>query len=68
MGQQQRIARVIIKEPRLIIADESTGEMDSLAGKEILEKLIELNKMFKNTLIVTSHGIFPYNKADRLIY
>jgi ABC-type lipoprotein export system ATPase subunit len=68
VGQQQRIARAIIKEPRLILADESNGEMDPLAEKEISEKLIELNKKSNNTLIVTSHGIFPYNKADRLIY
>jgi ABC-type lipoprotein export system ATPase subunit len=70
VGQQQKasIARAIVKEPILILADEPTGEMDPIAGKEIVQKLIELNKKSKVTLIVASHGTFPYNQADRTLF
>ena len=70
VGQQQKaaIARAIVKDPILILADEPTGEMDPIAGKEIVEKLIELNKKSKVTLIVASHGTFPYNQADRTLF
>jgi ABC-type lipoprotein export system ATPase subunit len=70
VGQQQKaaIARAIVKEPILILADEPTGEMDPISGKEIVEKLIELNKKLKVTLIVASHGTFPYNQADRTLF
>jgi len=70
VGQQQKaaIARAIVKDPILILADEPTGEMDPIAGREIVEKLIELNKKSKVTLMVASHGAFPYNQADRTLF
>ena len=70
VGQQQKaaIARAIVKDPILILADEPTGEMDPIAGKEIVEKLTELNKKSKVTLIVASHGAFPYNQAGRTLF
>ncbi len=70
VGQQQKvaIARALIKDPVLILADEPTGEMDSIAGKEIVEKLVELNRKSKVTLIVASHGTFPSSQADRVIF
>jgi ABC-type lipoprotein export system ATPase subunit len=70
VGQQQKvaIARAIVKDPVLILADEPTGEMDPIAGKEIFDKLIEINKKSKVTLIVASHGAFPYNQADRTLF
>jgi putative ABC transport system ATP-binding protein len=70
VGQQQKaaIARAIVREPIVILADEPTGEMDPISGKEIVEKLIELNKKSKVTLIVASHGTFPYNEADRTLF
>jgi len=70
VGQQQKaaIARAIVKEPVLLLADEPTGEMDPISGKEIVEKLIELNKKSKVTLIVATHGTFPHNQADRTLF
>jgi putative ABC transport system ATP-binding protein len=70
VGQQQKaaIARAIVREPIVILADEPTGEMDPISGKEIVEKLIELNKKSKVTLIVASHGSFSYNEADRTLF
>jgi putative ABC transport system ATP-binding protein len=70
VGQQQKvsIARAIIKDPSLILADEPTGEMDPITSREILEKLIELNRKAKITLIVASHGTLIQSEADRTLF
>jgi putative ABC transport system ATP-binding protein len=70
IGQQQKvaIARAVVKDPMLILADEPTGEMDPIAGVEIMDKLVELNKKFKATLIVASHSLFLQSYADRILF
>lgn len=70
VGQQQKvaIARALVKDPIIILADEPTGEMDPIAGKEIVAKLVELNRKSKVTMIVASHGTFPYAQADRTLF
>lgn len=70
VGQQQKvaIARALVKNPVLLLADEPTGELDPLAGEEIVSKLIELNRNFKVTTIVASHGTFPFGRADRILF
>ncbi len=70
VGQQQKvaIARALVKDPVLILADEPTGEMDPMAGREIVEKLVELNRKSKVTLIVATHGTFPLAQADRTLF
>jgi putative ABC transport system ATP-binding protein len=70
VGQQQKvaIARALVKDPTIIIADEPTGEMDPISGKEIVAKLLELNRESKITIIVASHGTFPYAEADRTVF
>jgi putative ABC transport system ATP-binding protein len=70
VGQQQKvaIARAIAKDPALILADEPTGEMDPITGREILEKLIELNRKAKITLIVASHGRLMHEEANRTLF
>ena len=70
VGQQQKvaIARALVKNPVLILADEPTGEMDPMAGEEIVAKLIELNRKSKVTTVVVSHGTFPYNRANRTLF
>jgi ABC-type lipoprotein export system ATPase subunit len=70
VGQQQKvaIARALVKNPVLILADEPTGELDPIAGEEIVAKLIELNRKSKVTTVVVSHGTFPYNRADRTLF
>jgi putative ABC transport system ATP-binding protein len=70
VGQQQKvaIARALVKDPVLILADEPTGEMDPMAGREIVEKLVELNRKSKVTLIVATHGTFPHAQADRTLF
>jgi ABC-type lipoprotein export system ATPase subunit len=70
VGQQQKvaIARAIVKDPVLIVADEPTGEMDPITGREILERLVELNRKWKITLIIASHGILMHSAADRTLF
>jgi putative ABC transport system ATP-binding protein len=70
VGQQQKvaIARALVKNPVLILADEPTGEMDPIAGREIVAKLFELNRKLKVTIIVASHGAFAYTQTDRTLF
>ena len=69
-GQQQKvaIARALVKDPILILADEPTGEMDPIAEREIVEKLVELNRKSKITMIIVSHGTFFQDISDRTLY
>ena len=70
VGQQQKvaIARAIVKDPTLILADEPTGEMDPVTGREILERLIELKRKMKITLIMASHGTGIHSEADHVLF
>lgn len=56
-GEQQRvsIARAIIKNPKIILADEPTANLDSTAGRKIIEILKDLNKKYKITVFVINH-------------
>ncbi|MDO4534508.1 MAG: ABC transporter ATP-binding protein [Clostridium perfringens] len=68
-GQQQRvsIARALMNNPRVILADEPTGNLDSKTSIEILELLKELNEKYNTTLIVVTHSKVVYNYATRII-
>lgn len=56
-GQKQRlaIARAIVNKPKLIFADEPTGNLDSLTGEKIISLLFELNKKLGCTLVIVTH-------------
>ncbi|MBI5306185.1 ATP-binding cassette domain-containing protein [Candidatus Wolfebacteria bacterium] len=68
-GEQQRVAllRALSNNPEIIIADEPTGNLDSLTGNRILEMLINLNKINKKTLIIVTHDADIAEKADQVI-
>ena len=67
-GQQQRaaIARAILPHPKLILADEPTGNLDSKNGKEVMELLFELHKE-GTTIVMVTHSLHDANYADRII-
>ena len=68
-GQQQRVAigRALITQPKLILADEPTGNLDSKNSKEIIELLKLSVKKYKQTLIMITHDINIALQADRVI-
>lgn len=68
VGQQQRVAvaRTLINEPMLILADEPTGDVDAETGKEVIKLLLVPVKEKGATLIVATHGIFAPDIANRL--
>lgn len=67
-GQQQRvaIARAVVTHPKLILADEPTGNLDSKNGKEVMELLKELNKE-GTTIIMVTHSQHDAGYASRII-
>jgi putative ABC transport system ATP-binding protein len=68
-GQQQRIAilRALIMEPKLILADEPTGNLDSKTGREIMNLLKELNEQEKITIVIVTHEVDIAAYAKRVI-
>jgi lipoprotein-releasing system ATP-binding protein len=64
-GEQQRVAvaRALIMEPEIILADEPTGNLDSETGKKIEDILLDLNRTKKITLVVVTHN---KSLADRM--
>ncbi len=67
-GQQQRvaIARAVVANPKLILADEPTGNLDSRNGKEVMELLTELNRE-GTTVVMVTHSQHDAGYAGRII-
>ncbi len=67
-GQQQRIAvaRAVVTNPKLILADEPTGNLDSVNGEEVMKLLTELNNN-GTTIVMVTHSPIDADKAHRII-
>lgn len=68
-GQQQRtaIARALINNPKIILADEPTGNLDSESTENVYKILRDINESFKTTFVIITHDRRIAEKADRII-
>lgn len=69
-GQKQRIAsaRAIITNPKLVLADEPTGALDSKAARQLLENFELLNQKMNATILMVTHDAFSASYADRIMF
>ncbi len=69
-GQEQRvgIARAIVTDPDILLADEPTGDLDRKSGDQILELLAELNRRFDKTIVMVTHDPHAAARAKRTLY
>ena len=61
------IARALVNNPSIVMADEPTGNLDSKAGKEIMELLLKINKEQGVTLIIVTHDPEIAKQTQRVI-
>lgn len=68
-GQQQRtsIARALINNPSLVVADEPTGNLDSKSSEEVMSMLKMCNQSYGQTVIMITHNLDIAKQADRII-
>ena len=68
-GEKQRVAicRALINNPRLVFADEPTGNLDSENSREVVELLLDLQREFNTTLLLATHNDEISERADRVL-
>lgn len=68
-GEQQRVAlaRALVHEPQLIVADEPTGNLDSMTGREITALLREITHSTRIGMLIATHDMTVVNAADRVL-
>ena len=69
-GQKQRVAsgRAIITNPKLILADEPTGALDSKSARQLLENFEFLNQYLEATILMVTHDAFTASYANRILF
>jgi len=68
-GEQQRvaIARALARSPRVVLADEPTGNLDTRNGEMVMELLVDLHKELEITLVLVTHDEWIAERADRVL-
>jgi len=69
-GQKQRVAsaRALVTEPKLVLADEPTGALDSKSAKMLLERFSDLNVLWNATILMVTHDSFSASYAKRILF
>lgn len=69
-GQKQRaaIARAIIHQPSLVLADELTGNLDSKAARDVMDSLKDMNEKLKATVLMVTHDPFSASYCQRIVF
>jgi putative ABC transport system ATP-binding protein len=69
-GQEQRvaIARAIVSDPKILVADEPTGDLDAKSAEEILELLKQLNEQYGKTIVMVTHDPKAAARAHRMVH
>ena len=69
-GQKQRVAsaRAIVTNPKIVLADEPTGALDSKSSKMLLERLQRLNQDYQTTILMVTHDAFSASYASKVIF
>lgn len=69
-GQKQRVAssRAIITNPKLVLADEPTGALDSKSARQLLESFEDLNEKLNTTILMVTHDSFTASYANRILF
>lgn len=69
-GERQRCAcaRALIKNPRIILADEPTGALDRKSSQSLLRLLRKMNKEFKTSVLMVTHDLFSASYCDKVLY
>jgi putative ABC transport system ATP-binding protein len=69
-GQEQRvgIARAIVTDPTLLLADEPTGDLDARSASEVLTLLQRLNQEFKKTIVMVTHDPHAAERASHVLH
>ena len=69
-GQQQRtaVARAVIHQPRLLLADEPTGNLDSASARTLLELFQKLNMQQQSTILMVTHDPFSASYSQRVVF
>ncbi len=69
-GQEQRvaIARAVASDPKVILADELTGDLDRKSAAQVLELLVRLNQEFKKTILMVTHDPYAAKSAQSIVH
>jgi len=68
-GQQQRaaVARALVNQPKILLADEPTGNLDKQSAKELMDLLMETRKKLNQTILLVTHDPEIAAAADRVL-
>ena len=68
-GEQQRLAlaRALMNNPDLLLADEPTGNLDSTTGKQVLDHVFDLSRASSHALVMVTHNEAVAERCDRIL-